>query len=445
MLGGILRLSIGTAVARALAAVGQLLLAVWLTPTDFGYWAAATSVISVLTGLANFGEVNGYLSGQGGTFAQARRAILRVNTILAGSGAIIAALYWVDGNATVAALAAISALSIPLIGDAELMYSTGVKYKAYARVVAAQIAAAAAKIIVGVVIAAVFASPLAFAVSTVVFYLLMDALILRRVPILTAQEGGSTRVVPPRTRLTWGVNSLFVTLPIQVGFIVAQFGASAEVLGLYFLAYQVSLGLSGLVSVPLARVALSSLAREDAGRRVPLSMELCRLFVFAVSGLAALVSLFTPLIGAVLGPEWTTAAPAVVILLASLAVRMMSPILDGLQQANNRWWQGTAFNAVDTAGTAAAALMSFSGDLLLLVSAVALWKVLFGLVRAAWLLRSARRLPLMATLLPALVMSLLIGGSPFLAQPAATVVLICAVAISTVGTLIMIGIRRRRA
>ncbi|MBB3158603.1 O-antigen/teichoic acid export membrane protein [Microbacterium proteolyticum] len=444
MLRGVLRLSIGTAVARAMAAVGQLLLAVWLTPTDFGYWAAATSVISVLTGLANFGEVNGYLSGQGGTFSQARRAILRVNTVLAGSGALIAVLYWLDGNVMVAALAAISAVSIPLIGDAELMYSTGVKYKAYARVVTAQIFAAVAKIIVGVVIAAAFASPLAFAVSTVVFYLLMDIVILRRVPSLTHAEVESVRTVSPRTRFTWGVNSLFVTLPIQVGFIVAQFGASAEVLGLYFLAYQVSLGLSGLVSVPLARVALSSLSNETFDRRVPLSMELCRLFVFAVSGLAALVSLFAPLIGSVLGAEWTAAAPAVVILLASLAVRMMSPILDGLQQANNRWWQGTAFNAVDTAGTAAAALVSFTGDLMLLVSAVAMWKVLFGLVRAAWLLSSARPLPVMATLLPALVMSLLIGGSAFFAQPASIVVLVCALIISVGGTLLTARARRSR-
>ncbi|WP_285137046.1 oligosaccharide flippase family protein [Microbacterium sp. lyk4-40-TSB-66] len=442
MLRGVLRLSIGTAVARAMAAVGQLLLAVWLSPTDFGYWAAATSVISVLTGLANFGEVNGYLSGQGGTFSQARRAILRVNTVLAGSGALIAVLYWIDGNTMVAALAAISAISIPLIGDAELMYSTGVKYKAYARVVTAQILAAVAKIVVGVVIAAAFASPLAFAVSTVVFYLLMDVVILRRVPSLTRAEVETDRTVSPRTRFTWGVNSLFVTLPIQVGFIVAQFGASAEVLGLYFLAYQVSLGLSGLVSVPLARVALSSLSNETLDRRVPLSMELCRLFVFAVSGLAALVSLFAPLIGSVLGAEWTAAAPAVVILLASLAVRMMSPILDGLQQANNRWWQGTAFNAVDTAGTAAAALVSFTGDLMLLVSAVAIWKVLFGLVRAAWLLRSARPVPVMATLLPALVMSLLIGGSAFFAPPTSTVVLVCALIISVVGTLLTARARR---
>lgn len=425
-----------------MAAVGQLLLAVWLSPTDFGYWAAATSVISVLTGLANFGEVNGYLSGQGGTFSQARRAILRVNTVLAGSGSLIAVLYWIDGNTMVAALAAISAVSIPLIGDAELMYSTGVKYKAYARVVTAQILAAVAKIVVGVVIAAAFASPLAFAVSTVVFYLLMDIVILQRVPALTHAEVETVRAVPPRTRITWGVNSLFVTLPIQVGFIVAQFGASAEVLGLYFLAYQVSLGLSGLVSVPLARVALSSLSNETFDRRVPLSMDLCRLFVFAVSGLAALVSLFAPLIGTVLGAEWTAAAPAVVILLASLAVRMMSPILDGLQQANNRWWQGTAFNAVDTAGTAAAALVSFTGDLMLLVSAVAMWKVLFGLVRAAWLLRSSRPLPVLATLLPALVMSLLIGGSAFLAQPASTFVLVCALIISLVGTLLTARARR---
>lgn len=445
MLGGILKLSVGTAVARALAAVGQLLLAVWLTPTDFGYWAAATSVISVLTGLANFGEVNGYLSGQGGTFTQARGAILRVNSVLAGSGAIIAALYWIDGNTMVAALAAVSALSIPLIGDAELMYSTGVKYKVYANVVTAQIIAAGAKILVGVVIAALFASPLAFAVSTVVFYVLMDVLILRRLPALTAAESESARSVARSTRFMWGVNSLFVTLPIQVGFIVAQFGASAEVLGLYFLAYQVSLGLSGLVSVPLARVALSSLSREAPERRVPLSMELCRLFVFAVSGLAALVSLLTPLMGSVLGEDWAAAAPAVVVLLASLAVRMMSPILDGLQQANNRWWQGTAFNAVDTVGTAVAALVSFTGDLLLLVSAVALWKVLFGLVRAAWLLRSARPLSLLGTLLPALVMSLLIGWASFLPQPGWTIVLVSALAVSSAGALIAARARRKRA
>ncbi len=444
MLKGVLRLSVGSAVARALAALGQFLLAIWLSPADFGAWAAATSVISVLTGLANFGEVNGYLSGHGGTFTRARRAILRVNLILAGSGAVIAAFYWIDGNVTVAVLAAISALSIPLVGDAELMYSTGVKYKAYARVVAAQIIAAAAKIVIGVVIAAILGSPIAFAVSTVVFYLLMDAVILRRVPALTATEMSAARSVAPRTRFAWGVNSLFVTLPIQVGFIVAQFGASSEVLGLYFLAYQVSLGLSGLVSVPLARVALSTLSRETAERRVHISMQLCRMFVFGVSGLAALVSLVTPFIGTILGAEWTAAAPAVVILLASLAVRMMSPILDGLQQANNRWWQGTAFNAVDTLGTAVAALVSFTGDLLLLVSAVALWKILFGLVRAGWLLRSARPLPVLATLVPALMMSLLIGGSPFVPQPASSIVLACAAVVAAAGTGMMALARRSR-
>jgi uncharacterized membrane protein YczE len=71
-----------------------------------------------------------------------------------------------------------------------------------------------------------------------------------------------------------------------------------------------------------------------------------------------------------------------------------------------------------------------------------MWKVLFGLVRAAWLLRSARPLPVLATLLPALVMSLLIGGSAFLAPPASTVVLVCALLISVVGTLLTARARR---
>jgi len=411
---GVTSLSLGTATARALAAVGQLLLAFWLTPSDFGYWAAATSAMSILTGLANFGEVNGYLSGQSASFFRARRATVRINTVLAASGAVIAGLYWVGGQPQVAVLALISAVMIPIVGDAELVYSTGVKYKLYTRVVVGQVVAAVGKTLVAVLIASVTQSSLAFAISTIVFYVLMDRLILARVLGAVRGEPTNEPRIPLAKRIKWGANSLSVTLPIQIGFIVAQFGASPAVLGLYFFAYQISLGLSGLVSVPLARVTLSTLAETAPALRTGVAIKLSVLFGLGVAMLASVVSLLMPLAAATLGDEWATAAPATVVLLASLAVRMLTPILDGLQQAQNRWWQGTIFNAVDTVGTALAATVAFTNDLMLLVLAVAAWKIVFGLARAGWLLRAERPGKVLLLLFTMALASVLIASSPFL-------------------------------
>lgn len=311
-------------------------------------------------------------------------------------------------------MAVISALTIPLVGDAELMYSSGVKLKLYRRVVLAQVLAAVSKVAVGLILALTLQSALAFAVSTVVFYAIMDLAIFRRLPRQEGAGQGTSEAPTRHIRLKWGVNSLFITLPLQASFVVAQFGASAEVLGVYYFAYQISLGLSGLVSVPLARVSLSTLADTRPEERVALSLRLCQFFVLVVTAVSAAFSLFMPLFAGVLGGQWVAASGAVVILLASLPVRMMTPILDGLQQAQGRWWQGTAFNIVDTVGTACAALASFTGDITTLVCAVAGWKVIFGLGRAAWLMRTGRNASLLWVLFFTTASSASIAASQFL-------------------------------
>lgn len=363
--------------------------------------------------------------------------------MLASSGLVIAGLYLLSGNLEVGLLAAISAVTIPLVGDAELLYSTGVKFKNYRRVVAAQLAAAVGKIAVAIVIAATLASSIAFAVSTAAFYLLMDLALLSIARRSVIEDGDAIVRIELRTRVKWGLNSLFITLPIQIGFIVAQFTAPPDVLGIYFFAYQISLGLSGLVSVPLARVTLSTLAKVRDEERVRLSQDLCLFFVVVVSGVAAGVGLLLPSLAEILGGEWLPAGGATAVLLSSLAVRMMTPVLDGLQQAQNRWWQSTGFNIVDTVGTAAAALVALTGDIMLLVSAVAAWKIVFGLARGGWILRGGRRGRYSLTILFAVSASVMIAGSQFVSDtwsmPLLALVLACSVA-----SMVIVLLRRRR-
>ena len=100
------------------------MLAIWLTPTQFGYWASALSVISILAGIVNFGEVNAFLARSGMSFARLRSRTRRLNALLALSCVPVVALYVAAGRYEVALLAAIVAASIPVQGEADVLYAS---------------------------------------------------------------------------------------------------------------------------------------------------------------------------------------------------------------------------------------------------------------------------------------------------------------------------------
>jgi hypothetical protein len=170
-------------------------------------------------------------------------------------------------------------------------------------------------------------------------------------------------------------------LPLQIGFLVAQFFATPATLGIYYFAFQITLGISGLIAVPLARVSLSTLGEMAGTPRARAAMSLCTWFGAGMICVAALATLVIPLAEPYVAERWQAALPATLILLASLPARMMTPVVDAYQQAQGRWWQGTAFNVADIVGTALAALTILTGDVLVLVFAMTLWKVLLSQVR----------------------------------------------------------------
>ncbi|WP_375342403.1 oligosaccharide flippase family protein [Curtobacterium sp. MCSS17_006] len=421
MLRGILGLSVGTIATRALAAVSQLLLAFWLAPADFGAWAAATSLISLLTGFANFGEVNGYLSGRGGTYERVKRVTRRQNSVLSLLGLGLAATFFVRGEQEIGWLAVIVTLTIPLVGDAERMYSTGVKIRSYRTVVTAQTVAAVVKICVGVGIAALGGGSFALAVSTLLFYLAMDVFITLAIRNRIEPQETTAYNVARRDRFKWAVNSLFITLPLQAGFLVAQFVTSAHVLGLYYFAYQVTTGISGLISVPLSRVSLARFAELAGPERGKEARKLATVFGGATLLAASLMALLLPGITPLVSSQWTEAVPAVVLLCASLPARMMSPVMDALQQARDRWWQSTGFNALDAVGTAAAALTAVSGDVLLLAASLSIWKILLSLARTWVVLRDQSVAQRIGLTVPVSVGAFLVMSSQVLSSDTAVV------------------------
>ena len=389
-LKGVFGLSIGTIGTRGLAAVGQILLAFWLTPTEFGFWASANSILAFVAGLANFGEVNGYLSGHGAHFAIARGVTRRLNSVLTLGGLVIAGAYAFAGRWEVAVLGAIVAITIPFQGESDLLYSASVKHNRFRKAVTAQFGAAVSKVALGVIIAVLTHSALAIAISTFAYSLVMDVWLYRVVGKQARAEPESRGAEIARSqRFSWAVNSWMMTLPLQVGFVVGQFVASAHLVGLYFFSFQITMGISGVLSGPLSKVSLSTLGRADEKHRTALALDLSSFFGAALLVVCALGAMVAAPITPFISHQWLAAIPATVILVGSLPIRMMTPVMDAYQQSQNRWWQSTAFNAADTIGTALAALTLLTGSITVLATALTAWKIALGIARTWIVLRNA--------------------------------------------------------
>jgi O-antigen/teichoic acid export membrane protein len=385
MLGGIATLSSASAASRVIAALSTLLLAIWLPPAQFGYWAAANSAMAIAMAFVNFGEVNGYLSGHGGNFRTTRRSTLRGNLLLALVAVAIAVGYVVTGNSMVGILAFVIAATIPLVGDSDLLYAAGVKHKFFGRVTASQVLAAAAKLGIGVLVAYLTGSAIAIAISTLAYYIVIETILLVRIPHTALRDEPSDINHPPaRARVKWAVNSFFMTLPIQVAFLVAQFLATPEVLGVFYLAFQASLAISGVLVPPISRVTLSTFAATNPDRRAESAYTIASTFGAALLFIAPTVLLLSPIVNRWLSSEWQLALPTAVLLLASLPMRIMGPILDAYQQSHNKWWQSTTFNVIDTALTGVAALTAISGNVLIMGVAISAAKLALGIVRTIW-------------------------------------------------------------
>lgn len=413
--GGVLRgaitLSVGTGVVRGLSAASQLLLALWLAPAQFGLWAAALASLTFFTSIANFGEVNGYLSGRAPGFQRLVRSTRRQNLLLTAAAGIVVIVIWRVSGTESGILALMLALSIPLQGESDVFYALGVRQRMYGRLVWAQLAASIVKLGLGVAVAVLTASALALAVSTLVYYVVLLA-VLRLLQGGTENDTEHLAAIPRNERATWAVNSLVMSLPLQIGFFVAQFVTNDAILGVYYLSFQISLGLSGLLAVPLARVALSAFGQSRGQTRNLLALDLTYALAATVAAIVGAVSIAALIAEPFVPDEWQVAVPVAILMLASLPVRLVAPVLEGFQQANAQWWQSTWFNVVETLASAALALALAVVDLRTFALFMVIWRLAFGVVRMCIVLRSAGRLRLFgaAALIFILTAAMTTGG-----------------------------------
>ena len=392
-------LAAGSVAAQGLAAVSQVFFVLWLGPVDFGHWATASASIAVLTCLVNFGEVNGYLATPHATVQSARRAIWKINLYLVAAGLLVSFSYLLGGNGEIALLIAAAALNLPLLGESNLLYAAYLKRRYEGRIVAAQVLSSSSRVVVGVSIAALTGSAVAFAMSMLCSSIVMIAMLLPGVQRWPETKGAQPARFPWRIRRSWAAQALSQMLPTQVDYIVTSFVASPALLGVYYLSYQLTSGLSGLVAVPLFKSTLSTLSAADEIARRLLARKLM-LFVSGAAGIiACAAAALVQILGSALPVSWVDAAPTVLILLAALPARFMIPLADSVLMANGRWWQSTKWNLVDTAGTAIAALAAFTGDVTWLAVSVASWKAGFALVRVVHCLSGASRKAAIATAL----------------------------------------------
>ncbi|MEW1979522.1 oligosaccharide flippase family protein [Citricoccus sp. NPDC079358] len=374
-----------------MSSLSSLVLVAWLSPEEFGLWASAVSACAVLVSLKNFGASQAYLAGVTGSLRRTRKRAALHNLCLALIALVIAGVYFSFGRADIALLVALVGLTIPLQGDADLLYSETVRQRKNATAVRAQGIAALLKGGVGIAIAILTGSVAALAVSTIAYHFIVEVLLLSvaKKERNSVEKTATDSVIRSSARVSWAINAMLLSLPLQIPFLVAQFVASAEQVGILYIAFQVSLGISGMVAVPLNRVALSTLASVKDHLRARLAVDLGGVFVAGTTLLCAVISITGILLQDVLPDQWQTAVLPSVMLLASLPVRILTPIVDGLQQAQGKWWQGSTYSGIDLLGTGLATLVAATGDLVLTALALSVWKILLGLTRSSLLLRNA--------------------------------------------------------
>ncbi|NPC97274.1 lipopolysaccharide biosynthesis protein [Nocardioides sp. zg-DK7169] len=384
---GVATLTLGSIVAAGLAALAQFVLAIWLSPDEFGQWAAALSATAFLVGVANFGEVNGFLSGRSESLARSMRIATLLNLGLVAGVFLIAGFYWTAGRHDVALLCVVLGFTVPVQGRNGLLHAAAIDSGLYGRAVAAQLVGAAVRLAIGVAVAAASSSAIALAVAqlgaTVAMNLVLSG--VQRRATLSGPAPARDVVVrtTARERAAWAVNSLLVTIPLQIGYFVAQFVAAPAIVGLYYLANQIALAVSGTVSGPVAKVVLSVLSKSPAGVREAIAFRFGSLLG---SGMAVVVGIggTAALYGTDRVPEeWSQVVPGAIILMASLPARMTTPVVDSYLQSVGRWWRSSAFNFVDAIGTAICALMLLFVDFMAFAIILSAWKASFALARSS--------------------------------------------------------------
>lgn len=394
-----------------MGALSQFLLVAWLTPADFGLFAAANASLIVLVALTNLGEVNAYLTGKVSRTSELLTTTRAVNSLLALAGCVVALGFYASGSEGLSLMIALVALTIPLMGGSLAWNAVAIRAMNLRTAITGQFVGATAKLSTGVMIAAATESAVALPLSLAVGALANSATtrwMLNRNSCTSEVDPLAASVRSRFDRVRWGAQSLVQFFGAQSDYLVIAILASPHVLGIYFLAYQATVGVSALVSGPLMKSGLVELGRSSA-----VDLQVTKHLALRTSGYVALMSAAGGGVVMASSPyfpgAWSAAGAPLIMLLGSLTGRLLTPVLEAQLLATEQVGRSFWINVADIIGTAAAALVVLTGDVLWVAFAVSVWKVTVSGLRCLTVFRGRG----VIIILPALMVLIAHAGLSF--------------------------------
>lgn len=360
-----------------MSALSQFFLVAWLSPADFGLFAGANSALIVILALTNLGEVNAFLTGRVSHAADLLRTTFVVNWTLASVGVVVALALLLLDLVPFAAMVALVALTIPFSGSALSWNAVAIRAEDLRTAITGQFAGASVRLVTGVAIAAAtewaYALPLALMAGSAA----NSATTRRMLKIRPPRPSRDSAAPLPRTlldRARWAGQSLVQFFGAQVDYLVIALLATPYTLGLYFLAYQATVGISTLVSGPLMKSGLVELGKSH-GRDLSTTRELAAITSISATGICAVAAAAVMALSPYFPGDWSAAGAPLVMLLGSLTGRLLTPVLEAQLLASDQVSRSFWINGADVVGTTVAASVVLTGDILLVALAVSVWKV----------------------------------------------------------------------
>ncbi|CAM4089334.1 lipopolysaccharide biosynthesis protein [Janibacter anophelis] len=431
-------LTLGSVGAQGTSAISQFLLVAWLSPGDFGLFASASATLIVFVALTNLGEINAYLTGKLARTSDLLKTSLRVNCCLGLLGALVGvAIFGLNGPQLGVMVISVAA-TIPLTGLSLAWNAVAIRAQKLRAAVLGQFIGAGTKLVVGISVAATTESAIALPTALglgAAANVAATAWMLRD----DYQEYSHNAVVAVRDRfdrIRWAAQSLVQFFGAQCDYLVLSLLATPHVVGIYFLAYQATVGVSALISGPLLKSGLVELGHSKGAdlHTAKVLATHTTLYVALLSSLGgAMVLAASPHFPG----AWDQAGAPLVILLGSLTGRLLTPILEAQLLASGRVSDSFWINGGDIVGTSLAACLILGGDIVLVSLAVSSWKVVIAAIRCFAVF--GRNAPLVA--LPG-VASLVIHCTATMLFPQGDLVGASVIGTFGVGIVLLLGLRR---
>jgi O-antigen/teichoic acid export membrane protein len=421
-------LSIGATKVASFAA--QIVLGWLLSRNDFGLYAMAISAGAVAN-MFRHGGTQQILIQRGGEYTQLARPIFQMallfNTVsavlLASAATLLEGFYRAPGLKSLIWVVSIS-MVLSTLGSQQLTkLSIDLRFRTVS--------------VVSTLSALVrYASTIAFALSG--FGPMSFVLPLILVAIFEACAGWMlVGRLPAGPGLTWQrfkelfdaakwviLGALAIAMTLQGDYLTVGRLESAEVLGLYFFAFQLTTSVATLFTTGLASVLTPSLTKlnHDAPRQSRAYLRAIKILAFisapACIGLAIIVE---PVVKIVWWDhKWDAAIPAVQLLAISLTVRLLAPLGMSLMESRGRWrWRGALLFVDGIATIAAAALGSWIGGLIAIVICVCIERVIMGIVECVVAGRfiDVPMIPILRGAGVPILISLICAGAVYLLSP----------------------------